>query len=208
MKKYVWLLIAAAFAVAVLAMVGCRPAETPAASPSPSPTVAPTPDTRCPQPVSTVVRSLYDPISGAGTAGEFEIVITFDEPIAGDMECLENPSYWTVTVSNDTREGDVTATVEEVTVEGNKITIKGNAIEDENGFQGLICSKEDAEWYEEVTEVNANTLAADVVEWRLSSLCSIYDELGNPCCGGSDKTCCSVVCPGPTPTPTPGCPLL
>jgi len=231
MKKYVWLLIAAAFAVAVLAMVGCRPAETPAASPSPSPTVAPTPDTRCPQPVSTVVRSLYNPITG-GYLGKIQIVITFDEPIAGDVDCIEDPDYWTFKVVNPTRydsntadligpDGDVSISSPKITLsdDGKKITIEATVEEtDVPEFNyGLICDEASAKAYREAldpdgdgkvdnTSVSKYAKFADKIVWTLSAWCDVYDDLGNRCCKDlTDEACCSPVCE-PVTTPS-GCPL-
>lgn len=227
MKKYVWLLIAAAFAVAVLAMVGCRPAETPAASPSPSPTVAPTPDTRCPQPVSTVVRNLYNPYTGDGE-DKIEIVITFDEPIAGDEDCITNPDYWEFTVVNATRyDGDTTddeapaddveITPDEISLssDGKKITIKATVAEGDVGSfgYGLICDEDSADAYREaleaqgVSNVKKYATTADLVKWKLSRWCAVYDELGNRCCEDLEgEACCTTVCE-PGPTPPSGCPL-
>ncbi len=214
MRKYVWFLIAAAFALAVFAMVGCRPAGTPAVSPSP--TVTPTQDTRCPQPVSTVVRNLYNPVTGKNK-GEFEIVITFDEPIAGDDDCIEDPKYWTVTVENATRKGDVTVTDIGVTLsaDGKKITITAKAEEKITGqiaFPGLICTEEDAANYQDLVDLALEeddgddyAKVADLVKWKLSAWCSVYDELGNTCCGFEGEACCSPVCE--PVTPPSGCPL-
>ena len=230
MKKYVWLLAIAAFAVAVLAMVGCRPAETPTASPSPSPTPqpTPTPDTRCPQPVSTVVRNLYNPYTGDGE-DEIEIVITFDEPIAGDEDCITNPDYWEFTVVNATRydedttddkapADDVEITVDEIKLssDGKKITITATVTEGdlEGSFgYGLICDKDSADAYRAVLEdlgvdkVKKYATTADLVKWKLSRWCAVYDELGNRCCEDIEgKACCTTVCE-PGPTPPSGCPL-
>jgi hypothetical protein len=227
MKKYVWLLVAAAFAVAVFAMVGCRPAETPTPSPSPTPQLTPTPDTRCPQPVSTVVRNLYNPITGEGDPGKVEIVITFDEPIAGDVDCIENPLYWTVTVKNDTRYGEAEVTVGEVTLsaDGKKITITATVTEDfdnngEPDFSGLICDEDSAKDYRNALDgdeddkdgkapdgssVSKYAKVADLVHWKLSAWCTVYDDLGNTCCGFEGEACCSPVCE--TVTPPSGCPL-
>lgn len=168
-----WFLLAVAFVVAVFAIVGCKPAETPEASPSPSPSPAPTPDTRCPQPVSTVVQSLYNPFDEA-TANTIKIVITFDEPIAGDVDCIENPAYWTFTIVNETRydgnPDDAVAPGDDVDFVGNPtiilsedgktITIKGKVKETdlENlgtgvAFNyGLICDEESAKAYREALD--------------------------------------------------------
>ena len=230
MKKYVWLLIAAAFAVAVLAMVGCRPAETPAASPSPSPTVAPTPDTRCPQPVSTVVRSLYNPYD-KDTVDKIQIVITFDEPIAGDVDCIEDPIYWTFKVVNPTRytydpqKDEVSITFDDIDItlsnDGKKITIEAEV--EENGVEGfdygLICDERSAKAYrdaldaldEEPGKVNGVSVSkyakfADKIVWTLSAWCDVYDDLGNRCCEDlTGEACCAPVCE-PVTTPS-GCPL-
>ena len=221
MKKYVWLLAIAAFAVAVLAMVGCRPAETPTPSPSPTPQPTPTPDTRCPQPVSTVVRDLY--ITGEGDPGDVKIVITFDEPIAGDVDCIENLRYWTVTVKNDTRYGEAEVTVDEVTLsdDGKKITITAIVTEDfgdddVSDFYGLICDEDSAKAYRDALEVEDGKApdgssvskyakVADLVHWKLSAWCTVYDDLGNACCGFEGEACCSPVCE--PVTPPSGCPL-
>jgi len=203
MKKYVWLLAIAAFAVAVFAMVGCRPAATPTPSPSPTPQPTPTPDTRCPQPVSTVVRNLYNPITG-DNPGEVEIVITFDEPIAGDKGCIEDPDYWTVTVKNETRAGEAEVTVDEVTLSADrkKITITATVTEDE--FEGLICDEDSAKAYQEIFG-DDTAKVADLVHWKLSAWCKVYDDLGNTCCGFEGEACCSPVCE--PVTPPSGCPL-
>lgn len=231
MKKYVWFLIAAAFAVAIFAMVGCKPAETPAASPSPSPTVAPTPDTKCPQPVSTVVQSLYNPVTG-DNSNKIKVIITFDEPIAGSVDCIQNPAYWTVTVANDTRydaiptdtigpSGDVTVKVDSVVLstDKKKITITGTVTEsDVSGFNyGLICDEESQKAYRAALDPDKDGKAAngasvtnyatvaDLIKWQLSSWCKVYDELGNACCGYKGEACCSPVCE--PVTPPSGCPL-
>jgi hypothetical protein len=236
MKKYVWLLAIAAFAVAVLAMVGCRPAETPTPTPSPSPTPqpTPTPDTRCPQPVSTVVRSLYNPITG-DHKNKIQIVITFDEPIAGDVDCIEDPNYWTFKVVNPTRydsnpndnigpSGDVKFGGVKITLsdDGKKITIEATVTEgDVGGFvYGLICDEDSAEAYrkavdalggEEGKDPNGSSVSkyakfADKVVWTLSAWCDVYDDLGNRCCEDlTGEACCSPVCE-PVTTPS-GCPL-
>ena len=240
MKKYVWLFVIAAFAVAVLAMVGCKPATTPTVSPSPSPTPkpTPTPDTRCPRPVSTVVRSLYNPITG-GYLGKIQIVITFDEPIAGDVDCIEDPRYWTFEVVNPTRyDEDATDGIgpsEDVQIsfegdndgitlseDGKKITITATVMEDDlpgDFGYGLICDEESAKAYRATLDlsdgeedgkidgasVNKYAKVADQVKWKLSSYCTVYDELGNVCCGLEGEACCSPVCE--PVTPPSGCPL-
>ena len=211
MKKYVWLLIAAAFAVAVLAMVGCKPAETP--SPSPTPTVTPptpTPDTKCPQVVSTVVQRLYtsdDPDDD----GSFAIILTFDEPIVGDWACILNEDNWTITVVNPTRQDDnFEDGVEADDIEVTKISdkkIKITATITEDAFAGLICSEEDAEAYVEALglEDYEAPSVADTVKWKLAYKCKIYDQLGNTCCSLEDSGCCAAVCE--PVTPPSGCPL-
>ena len=211
MKKYVWLLIAAAFAVAVLAMVGCKPAETPAESPSPT---APTPtaDTACPKVVSTVVQDLYDYFAGdwgTATPGGFKIIITFDEPIAGSYPegCIENPAAWTVKVKNASRvTTELTANVTEASLstDKKKITIEANVSEVKKGqtFYGLLCN--DARVPEYKNLLGKTPVVADTVTWKLNSFCAIYDALGNVCCGGEGEACCSVVCEVTIPT---GCPL-
>ncbi|WP_427365274.1 hypothetical protein [Candidatus Caldatribacterium saccharofermentans] len=209
MKKYVWLLIAAAFAVAVLAMVGCKPAETPTASPSPT---APTPtaDTAYPEVVSTVVQRLYtsdDPDDD----GSFAIILTFDEPIAGDWACITNPANWTITVVNPTRQGSgfedgVKASNVNVTQISNQ-KIKITATITEGAFAGLICSKEDANEYKKDLGLQdyQKPSVADTVKWKLAYKCKIYDQLGNTRCGLEDSGCCAAVCE--PVTPPSGCSL-
>jgi hypothetical protein len=231
MKKYVWLLAIAAFAVAVLAMVGCRPAETPTPSPSPTPQPTPTPDTRCPQPVSTVVRSLYNPVTG-DHENEIQIVITFDEPIAGDVDCIEDPRYWTFEVVNPTRydgdptddtgpSGDVQFDNVDITLsdDGRTITITAEVTEEDlpgDFGYGLICDEDSAKAYRDALDVedgkapdgssvNKYAKVADLVKWKLSAWCTVYDDLGNTCCGFEGEACCSSVCE--PVTPPSGCPL-
>jgi len=216
MKKYVWLLIAAAFAVAVLAMVGCKPATTP--TPSPTPTVTPptpTPDTKCPQVVSKVVQRLYtsdDPDDD----GSFAIILTFDEPIAGDWACILNKNNWTITIENATRQSsdfkNGTKSADLIVVNklsDKKIEIKAKVSETvgSNTFNGLICSEEDANEYKKDLGLQdyQKPSVADTVKWKLAYKCKIYDQLGNPCCGLEDSGCCAAVCE--PVTPPSGCPL-
>ena len=198
MKKYVWLLIAAAFAVAVLAMVGCRPAETPAASPSPSPTVTPTPDTNCPKVVSTVVEKAY------GTDGtNFKITVTFDEPIVSG--CIEDPSKWSITVKNSGRKDKEITKNDGVVVNGVSLspdlkkaivkaavtekityavlyavydTVTGDVYEYygtvKKDFSGLICSEDDAKRYADpglkAGDLGIDTEEEDLVGYAITNV--------------------------------------
>ena len=56
-------------------------------------------------------------------------------------------------------------------------------------FEGLICNKDDAKAYADTFSVDAPTVA-DEVTWTLSNGCVVSDELGNFCCGYTDKDCC------------------
>jgi len=56
-------------------------------------------------------------------------------------------------------------------------------------FAGLICNKDDAKKYANEFSVDAPTVA-DQVTWKLASGCVVSDEIGNYCCGYSDKACC------------------
>ena len=213
MKKYVWLLIAAAFAVAVLAMVGCRPAETPAESPSPT---APTPtaDTACPKVVSVVVRQVYSDAYDEEKGAEFTVTLTFDEDIAGTWSCILDEDSWTVTVVNATRQDSAFADGKSFTpikvekIAKNKIKITAKVEEEDkdsdNIFYGLICDEEDAENYAKLFGIDDVPTLADTVKVELDDDCVIYDALGNPCCGLEASGCCSVVCEVTIPT---GCPL-
>ncbi|NSW76540.1 MAG: hypothetical protein HPY68_07165 [Candidatus Atribacteria bacterium] len=71
-------------------------------------------------------------------------------------------------------------------------------------FPGLICSEADAEayatgyeegegWSDSNVVVSSSVSAptvADVVSWKLTGGCFIYDELGNGCCSFSGEDCC------------------
>lgn len=210
MKKYVWFLVVAAFAIAILAMVGCKPAETPEASPSPTvapPPPTPTPDTACPKVVSTVVQNLY----GATGKNLAQIIITFDEDIdLTSYACLSQEESWKITVKRFYREGcesecpdEVKVTdIEAILIEGNRIIIKFET------DVPLICSEEDA-WnfgcYENGDACEPGCLciiAADQVTWETD--CYIADELGNICCGAEGEACCTSLCP--TCPSAPPCP--
>jgi len=209
MKKYVWLLAIAAFVVAVLAMVGCKPAETPGPSPTAT-TPAPTADTRCPQLVGKVVENVYEDAYDRNEAkdGSFTITLTFDEDIAGDWSCILSPNSWTVKVINATRQGSgfkdgVVATVTSVNKKAkNKIAITATITEKRTvsgttyEVYGLLCSKDDATQY--VKSLNLKDYQeptiADTVTFKLKSTCKVYDQLGNTCCGLEDEACCAPVC--------------
>ncbi len=206
MKKYVWFLVVAAFAVAVLAMVGCRPAEPPAPSPTPTPPApTPTPDTACPKVVSTVVQNLY------GATGEnlAQLIITFDEDIdLTSYPCLSQAESWTITVERffagiGACEGvcptPEVVGIKEIWIDGNRIVIKFAT------DVPLICSEEDA-WnlgcYVGGDACDPGCLcviAADQVSWETS--CYIADELGNICCGAEGEACCTSLCPECPPAP-------
>lgn len=226
MKKYVWFLIAAAFAVAIFAMVGCKPAETPATSPSPA--VTPATDTKCPQIKSIVVKNVYGDAyrvlwganAGDATYGNFTITIDFDEDIAGNWSCLKNKDNWTVTVVNSTRQdadGELNATVTGVTkVDSNTIKITAQVWERLRettvnnvayDYYGLVCDEEDATFYGEkgLGDKDAAPTVADTVKIKLDNDCIVYDALGNACCGSEEiEACCSIACEVTIPT---GCPL-
>jgi hypothetical protein len=221
MKKYVWLLAIAAFAVAVLAMVGCRPAETPTASPSPT-APTPTPDTKCPAIRSVVVRNVYEDAYERNvekTDGSFTITITFDEDVAGDWSCILDEDSWTVKVVNATRkdsnfEEGVSAQVTDVEKKAkNKIAITATITEKRtvNGttyeVYGLLCSEDDATQYVESLKLEdyEKPTIADTVTFKLKSTCKVYDQLGNTCCGLEGEACCAPVCE-PVTIPS-GCPL-
>jgi hypothetical protein len=217
MKKYVWLLVAAAFAVAVLAMVGCKPAETPRPSPTAT-TPAPTADTRCPQLVGKVVENVYKDAYDRNGAkdGSFTITLTFDEDIAGDWNCILSPNSWTVKVINATRQDSrfkdgVVATVTSVDKKAkNKIVITATITETAKTVYtvyGLLCSKDDATQYVKSLKLEGyqEPTIADTVTFKLKSTCDLYDQLGNNCCGLEDKACCAPVC-APVEVPT-GCDL-
>ena len=217
MKKYVWLLAIAAFAVAVFAMVGCRPAETP--TPSPSPTApTPTPDTKCPAIKSVVVRNVYEDAYERNVEkedGSFTITLTFDEDVAGDWSCILDKDSWTVKVVNATRkasnfEEGVSAQVTNVEKKGkNKIAITATITETVNGttFYGLLCSEDDATQYVKSLKLQdyEKPTVADTVTFKLKSTCKVYDQLGNTCCGLEGEACCAPVCE-PVTIPS-GCPL-
>lgn len=59
-------------------------------------------------------------------------------------------------------------------------------------FSGLICNKPDAEKYVKTFHMPSEDTptVADEVTWKLASGCVVSDELGNFCCGFSDKDCC------------------
>jgi hypothetical protein len=203
MKKYVWLLVAAAFAVAVLAMVGCRPAETP--TPSPSPTVTPTPAVvGCPVVQRTVAYNAYDPDGDyVGT----KILLYLTNPIAFSAnDCLEDPDYWVIEVENDGRGGTLNITIEDVDLELNGSVVEVDTyiyeVDGGNRFDGLICSTEDAEDYAEAMDLANAPTSPDLVTVTLDSSCILYNELGEECCDGLEgEACCTVICPEPTPTP-------
>jgi hypothetical protein len=220
MKKYVWLLAIAAFVVAVLAMVGCKPAETPTASPTPT-APTPTPDTKCPAIVGVVVKNVYGDVYREGyTDGKyFTVTLTFDEDIAGDWACLRDPNNWTVTVVNAAREDDafhgdgkqaVDYRVQKVSAKQIKITamiyegsnpsLGGTA----GSYAGLICDEEDADIYKSVFNLYDRPAFADTVKVKLDPDCVVYDALGNPCCGLEAEGCCAVTCEVTIPT---GCQL-
>ncbi|MGQ9623527.1 MAG: hypothetical protein ACUVTO_08895 [Candidatus Caldatribacteriaceae bacterium] len=207
MKKYAWLLVIAAFAIAILAIAGCKPAEAPGESPTPTPAPTPTPDTACPKVVSTVVQNLY----GATGDNLAQIIITFDENIdLTSYACLSQADSWTIEVERFYREGcesgcpkkvKVTA-IEGIGIEDNRIIIKFET------DTPLICSEEDAVNFGCYVRGGACEprclciTAADLVKWKTG--CYIADELGNICCGAEGKACCTSLCPTcPTPAPCP-----
>lgn len=204
MRKYVWFLVAAAFAVAIFAMVGCKPAGTPETSPSVTTSPAPTPDTKCPQITSIVVKNVYGDMyrksgdTDGGTTklgGYFTITLTFDEDIAGKWSCITDENSWTVTVSNGSRK-DTEGEAEVVNVEkvdANEIKITAWIGEDSGGldddvtgstyYLGLVCDDEDAGFYGEVFGEDYTPTVADTVKVELDNDCIVYDALGNACCG-------------------------
>ncbi|WP_438317006.1 hypothetical protein ACP6EK_01750 [Candidatus Caldatribacterium sp. SIUC1] len=174
------------------------------------------------------MRNLYNPYTGDGE-GEIEIVITFDEPIAGDEDCITNPDYWEFTVVNPTRydadttddvapadDVEIEVTEAELSSDGKKITITATVTEGDLGGNfgyGLICDEDSADAYRAVLEdqgvdrVNKYATTADQVKWKLSRWCAVYDELGNRCCEDIEgQACCTAICE-PGPTPPSGCPL-
>jgi len=213
MKKYVWLLVAAAFAVAVLAMVGCRPAETP--TPSPSPTVTPTPAVvGCPAVQRMVAYNAYGP---DGRYVSTKILLYLTNPIAFSAnDCLEDPDYWVIEVENDGRVGTLNIAVEDVYLRLNGSVVEVDTyiyeVDGENRFDGLICSTEDAEDYAEAMGLpdEDTPTSPDLVTVTLDSSCILYNELGEECCDGLEgEACCTVICPEPPePTPTPICPPM
>ena len=211
MKKYVWFLIVAAFAVAVLAMVGCKPAETP--SPSPSPTVTPTPVVGCPAVQRMVAYNAYAPNGNyVGT----KILLYLTNPIAFSAnDCLEILPYWDIDVENDGRvRGTLYVILEDVDLELNGSVVEVDTYiyqvdQDGDRFDGLICSTEDAEDYAEAMGLadEDTPTSPDLVRVTLDSSCILYNELGEECCDGLEgEACCTVICPGPTPTPV--CPPM
>lgn len=221
MRKYVWFLVAAAFAVAIFAMVGCKPATTPAVSPSPATSPVPTADTACPKVTTSVVQKLYD-ADDQNSNGEFAIILTFDEEIQGNWACLLDPNNWTIVVTNDSRQSstfkstnlpygghkipssDITVTM----LSSKKIMITAKVVETvgDKTFNGLICDEEDASLY--VSKLGLSSYQApafaDTVKWKLDPDCAIFDKLGNACCGLEGEACCSVTCEVVVPS---GCPL-
>jgi len=202
MKKYVWLLIAAAFAVAVLAMVGCKPAETP--SPSPSPTVTPTPVVGCPAVQRVVAYNVYD---ADGNYVNTKILVYLTTPIAFSLDdCLLDPNFWTIEVENRDRLENAEVTVDDVEPRLNGSLIEITAIVTEGEFEGLICSEDEAEAYAEAMDAETPE-SPDLVQVELDSSCILYNELGEECCDGLEgEACCTVICPEPAPSPV--CPPM
>nr|MDW8082161.1 hypothetical protein [Candidatus Calescibacterium sp.] len=205
--------------VAIFAMVGCRPAETPGTGATP--TITPTPaDKACPKLQSIVAKNVYGDVyrinyGEDGIGRFFTLTLTFDENIEGKWSCLLDEDNWTITVSNPTRQETRFEKVPVIRVK--KITDKKIEIlaavfegaeeeeeEDGQGYYGLICDEEDAKAYADEFGLDDEPSVADTIKIELDKDCIIYDQLGNACCGLEAEACCSVTCEVTVPT---GCPL-